>query len=265
MPTRSRAGPGRSGRARSGIPRCSSTSIGAPKVCSSTAGVMTSRGRAGRDHRLVQRHQLRQVGRHAVEVVGGQHDRDALGVELAEQVQHVVPGGDVDAAGRLVHQQQLRLAQQRAGDEHPLLLAAGQLADVPAAELADARAGRAPAPRPRVPSRDGHGRRRPVRAISTHSRDGDREAPVHRLELRHVADASALAGVRPNRAAGARCRAAAGAAMVLPDPDGPTTPTKSVGAHLEVDVGQHRRRRRSRRSRRDPHQYVGRQRAAHWG
>ena len=77
---------------------------------------------------------------------------------------------DVDARRRLVHQQQLRAAEQRPGDEHPLLLAARQLADVAVGEVADAEAlehvvdlgllGRDCATAARRPR---------VRAISTHS------------------------------------------------------------------------------------------------
>ena len=46
--------------------------------------------RSLRDDPAVDRDQVRQVRRHAVEVVGGQHDRDAVVVQVGEQVQHVV-------------------------------------------------------------------------------------------------------------------------------------------------------------------------------
>ena len=59
------------------------------------------------------------------------------GVEVVEQVQDLVAQAHVDARRRLVHQQQLGLAEQRARDEHALLLAAGQLADVAVGEVAD--------------------------------------------------------------------------------------------------------------------------------
>ena len=105
---------------------------------SSTSGVMTSFGVPSATILLVDRHQVRQVRSHPVEVVGGEHDRDAVLVQVCQQVQHVVPGADVDAGRRLVEHQQAGVAQQSAGQEHPLLLAAGELADVPLGKLGDA-------------------------------------------------------------------------------------------------------------------------------
>jgi hypothetical protein len=48
------------------------------------------------------------------------------------QIFQVFPGLRVDRAERLVHQQQDRIAGQRAGQRDPLLHAAGQLPRVPA-------------------------------------------------------------------------------------------------------------------------------------
>jgi hypothetical protein len=49
-------------------------------------------------------------------------------VERLEQVHHHGPGLGIQAARGLVGQQQSRLANQRAGQRHSLLLAAGKLA-----------------------------------------------------------------------------------------------------------------------------------------
>jgi hypothetical protein len=63
-----------------------------------------------------------------VQVVGDQHDGHALlGVQRLEQRHDLLAGAGVEVAGRLVGQQHLRVADQGAGDGHPLLLAAGQL------------------------------------------------------------------------------------------------------------------------------------------
>ena len=86
-----------------------------------------------------------------------EHDGQAVAVEVVEQVEDLVTGPHVDAGGGLVHEQEVGAAQQGPGDEHPLLLAAGQVADVAAAEAVDAEAGRAPR-RPR--------RSRPARATA---------------------------------------------------------------------------------------------------
>ncbi len=145
------------------------------------------RGAVG-DHRAVERDEVRQVCRHAVQVVRREHDGQAVAVQLVEQVQHLVTGSDVDPGRWLVHEQELGTPQQRPGDEHALLLAAGQLADVPTGELSDAEALedgddvaplvlRRPGQQPRAPARHEH-------ALG----HGDREAPVHRLELGDVGD-----------------------------------------------------------------------------
>ena len=50
--------------------------------------------------------------------------------QLVDQRLHLGLGADVDAAGRLVEQQHLRVQAQQPGEEHLLLVAAGQLADL---------------------------------------------------------------------------------------------------------------------------------------
>ena len=61
-------------------------------------------------------------------------------MQLAEQVHDLVPGPHVDARRGLVQQQEVGLGQQGPGEEHALLLTAGQRPDVPAGEVADAEA-----------------------------------------------------------------------------------------------------------------------------
>src|SRR6266508_57627 len=51
----------------------------------------------------------------------------AFFVQAGGQVQHLVAGARVQVAGGLVGEQHRRLGDQRAGDRHPLLLAAGEL------------------------------------------------------------------------------------------------------------------------------------------
>ena len=87
---------------------------------------------------VLQAHEVGEVGGDAVQVVGREHDGEAVGVEVGEEVQDLVAGAHVDAGRGLVEQQHSGLAEQRPGDEHPLLLAAGELADVAIAEAADA-------------------------------------------------------------------------------------------------------------------------------
>ncbi len=66
--------------------------------------------------------------RYGAEVVADEQDRGAeLAAQLAHQLEDGGLDGDVEAGGRLVHDQQRRLGHQRHGDDDALLLAAGQL------------------------------------------------------------------------------------------------------------------------------------------
>jgi hypothetical protein len=61
--------------------------------------------------------------------VGGDQRGDALGADHVPQQPHdLLAGLLIQLAGRLIGQQQARPDRQRAGDGHPLLLPAGQLA-----------------------------------------------------------------------------------------------------------------------------------------
>jgi len=54
----------------------------------------------------------------------GDHDAGRAG--LAHRGVHGALALDVEMAGRLIHQENSRIAIERAGDQHPLFLAAGQ-------------------------------------------------------------------------------------------------------------------------------------------
>src|SRR5918995_2072295 len=62
-------------------------------------------------------------------VVGDEHEGDLeLAVQAGEQVHDHLAAAGVEVAGRLIGEHHARRAHQRAGDRHPLLLAAGELA-----------------------------------------------------------------------------------------------------------------------------------------
>ena len=61
-----------------------------------------------------------------LEAVGGEEDRDAALAEVVDQVVDVAGGGGVQAGGRLVEEQHLRVAEQRPGQGDPLAQALGQ-------------------------------------------------------------------------------------------------------------------------------------------
>ncbi len=60
-------------------------------------------------------------------VVGDEDDSAPLGMNGGEQFEDLDAGGGVELAGRFVGQQQLGVVDQRPGQRHPLLLAAGEL------------------------------------------------------------------------------------------------------------------------------------------
>src|SRR5687768_11148035 len=98
---------------------------------------------------------------------------------------------DIGPRGGLVEQQQAWIADQGPSQEGPLLLAAGQIADVTLRALRDAEALEqaqhalaVPAVAPREGARVGR------QTHHDHLLDGDRKVPVDRLELRDVPDSS---------------------------------------------------------------------------
>ena len=180
-----------------------------------------------------------------VRVVGGDHQREAeLVADRVDQVEHPLAGVGVEVAGRLVAEQQLGPLGQRPGDRDPLLLPAGELRrEVPGLRLeADegqivlGRRGR-PVPlrsaeavleRRRPPgSRRRCSRRRrgwgagsrPGRRRRCPRRDPGREPRVERRELLPAPlDVPGVGATRPPRTC---------SSVVLPDPDGPSSPMLS--------------------------------------
>ena len=71
-------------------------------------------------------------------LVGDEHAGGARVAAGAQQAQDLLAGLGVERAGRLVGEDQPPLADDRAGDRDPLLLAAGHLVGEPVGEVADA-------------------------------------------------------------------------------------------------------------------------------
>ena len=59
------------------------------------------------------------------DVVGGENDGDPGCAQRAHQLPHLLAQFDIDARGRLVEKQNLRLVRQRLGDHQPAFHAAG--------------------------------------------------------------------------------------------------------------------------------------------
>ena len=59
--------------------------------------------------------------------MGDQHNRSSGAVELFQQREYVLCGGGIKVAGGFVREEHGRVAHERPGYRHPLLLSAGQL------------------------------------------------------------------------------------------------------------------------------------------
>src|SRR4030042_3323229 len=92
-------------------------------------------GLAEGDDLSVQADGMVEAAGHAREVVSGDQEGLALSAQVVEEVEEVVLAGGVHAGEGLVEKEDAGLLGQRTGDEHPPLLAAGQLADLAAGQV----------------------------------------------------------------------------------------------------------------------------------
>ena len=149
----------------------------------------TSRGRPGRQHGAVDQHDLVAEIRHAAEIVGRDQHQVAGRAQFAQQGDDRRFGLHVDAGERLVEQDDAAFLRQRARQEHALLLAAAQFADLARAVVAHADALQ------RLVDLVAVGARRHAQEIHVavaahhhHVLDQHREIPVDVLALRHIGD-----------------------------------------------------------------------------
>ena len=118
----------------------------------------------------------------AEQVRGDQHRDAELGADPADQPEHVVAAGRVEAVGRLVEQHQLRVVDQRLGELDPLLHAGRVAADRPVPllvepDVAQRVGGALPGRGPRQPGHPGH----------VHDELGGRHVRRQAVVLGHVA------------------------------------------------------------------------------
>src|SRR6266542_3333833 len=76
---------------------------------------------------LVKRQHSPDVSADRAKIVSDDHDRDAAGVKIAQYVSELELRIPVDACGRLIEDEKIRLVCERARDQHPLLLPPRQL------------------------------------------------------------------------------------------------------------------------------------------
>ena len=114
-------------------------------------------------------------------VVGGQQDRAPARAKARDQIPELPPRLRIQARGRLVEEQQLGLADQRAGQRQPLALAAGELTDpglglLPELDQVDHLAGRRAAPIEAPEETDGLGDGELLRELGLLERDPEQGA-----------------------------------------------------------------------------------------
>ena len=205
----------------SSVPWCVTT-FGAPSDAISACGVSSAMTLPVIDDRHA-------VAEHLglVHVVRGQQDGAAVGAEAFEDVPQLPPRLRVEAGGRLVEEQQVGIAGQRARHRQPLLLPARQLADpaVPLALELD------------EPQQLGHVAAAPVERAEQPQRLLDRQLvgqlrflqldaePLPQLVL--VASPSAGRALRTSPASGASSPSRISMVVVLPAPFGPSRPKHS--------------------------------------
>src|SRR5262249_50348463 len=139
-----------------------------------------------------------EILRHRAQVVMDDEHRLALVTQLLQQEEDRALGGGVHAGHRLIHKVDVRLLRQRPRQEGPLLLPAGELADLPVRQVADADLAQTlPCPGALLPA----GTPEPAEpAVGPHQHDiehTDREVPVNAFALRDVADTAPLLGDWP--------------------------------------------------------------------
>ena len=151
-------------------------------------GENLDRGPVG-EHGAVEQHGAIAELRHAAQIVRGDQHHPPFIAKRTQQLDDGVLGIDVDAGEGFVEQNHPPVLGKRAGEEHPLLLAAGELADLALAEIAHADAGKCCCDRFMI---RGFGNAHHVHvAIAAHHHhvlDENREVPVDVLALRHIGD-----------------------------------------------------------------------------
>ena len=153
------------------------------------------RRRAGGQHRPQEQHHPVAVVGHAAQVVGGHQHQPALGPQLAHERDDGLLGLHVDASERLVEKDHAALLGQGTGQEHPLLLAARQLADLtPAKARHPDSVERLGDLAPVLGRRNAQEAHVAVAAHHHHVLDQDGKVPVHLLALGHVGHQGAAKG-----------------------------------------------------------------------
>ena len=197
-------------------------------------------GGAEGDEAMVEEQDEVELAGGEVEVVGGDHDGDLGCAEVIEEVEGGIEGGDIHAGEGFVHEEDVRLLGEGAGEEDALLLPTGEVADGTAAQVGDAHLAQALVNDLTVMR--GGGLEPTLDIVTTHHDDvanGDREAPVDFFALGDVGHAVLVVAegeaVDEDASGGEGQEADKGFEEVdLPAPLGPTTATREPWGMLKV-------------------------------
>ena len=162
---------------------------------------------------------------------GDHQDAGAVGGEPVDDLVDLVLGADVDAAGRLVEDEQARAAQQPLADHHLLLVAAGQVLDQRADEVAGVDLHVAAGPLDRVAQPRALEQRGPSRRRSAAARAGAMLSAIGAPIIRPSARRSSVRKAMPRSMAACGVGRASGA---------PSTAIVPRGERVEAeqDAGQ---------------------------
>src|SRR5262245_5226503 len=90
------------------------------------------------DAAAMHKHDIAAEPARLAEIVGGHYHLDAAHRDGADEILNGLGGGGIEARGRLVEEQDVRVLGERAGERQPLLLAAGEAPRRPRRESAEA-------------------------------------------------------------------------------------------------------------------------------
>ena len=147
-------------------------------------------------HPQVEHQQLVEVAADGVQIVVHHEHALALAAQALQQVDDGALGGRIHPRKRLIHEVDLRILGQRPGQEQPLLLAPGQLRDLPPGIVGHPhQVHRSAGRRARGAAHGAQPAQRPVQAHSHQVEGAHRVVPVDALALRHVSHEPPLLAV----------------------------------------------------------------------
>ena len=146
--------------------------------------------RSEANHPLLEEEDLVERRGGDAEVVERNDHRDVAAAQRGDEVENLGPRVDVEAGERFIEKDQFGLLSECPGDEHPLLLPAGEFIDLPPCEITEADCSERFAHDLAIPPARPANRTDPLNPPHHHDvADGNRESPVNPASLWDVGDA----------------------------------------------------------------------------